>query len=71
MKDEHMAYCSVWETSAGGQQSLNNAKPCSCGFRAREATRRAEALVGVRPLRPLGMSEDDFLRTLGIKPEKL
>lgn len=65
--DLHDANCLVWDWIAG-ERHCNNAKPCTCGLRSRHAGERAEAAAGYRPLRPLGMSEDDWLRTLGIDP---
>src|SRR5260221_44227 len=54
--DEHASHCSVWTWTAS-ERVLNNAKPCTCGFRDREAKLQAQELTRHRPLRPLSMSE--------------
>lgn len=64
---QHDSLCSVWEWREG-ERVVNNTKPCSCGLRTELAQERAEALTRYRPLLPLNMSDDDFLRTLGIDP---
>lgn len=66
MMHEHQSACTVYDW-VSGDRFLNNAKPCSCGFRKQEAEERAR--FQFRALKPLGMSEENFLRTLGIKPE--
>jgi hypothetical protein len=68
--EQHDTNCSAWEWT-NGARILNNGKPCTCGFRTEEAQRRAKALANYRPLKPLRMSDNDFLRTLGIKPGNL
>lgn len=68
MMTEHATYCTVYEWVIG-ERVLNNAKPCSCGFRTQQADLGAKLKATQRPLRPLGMSDADFLRSLGIKPE--
>lgn len=67
MRDGHEAHCSVWDW-VNGDKSLNNAKPCICGFRERVAEEKRRLMARYRPLKSLGMSEDDWLRTLGIDP---
>ncbi len=66
--DAHDSHCSVWDWHYAGDKTLNNSKPCTCGYRAYQERLRRIALSR-RHLRPLGMSDEDFLRTLGIKPE--
>lgn len=66
--DEHKSHCGVWDWTHG-ERTLNNAKPCTCGFREEmEAWRRDERTLREHGVTPLGMSEEDFLRTLRIQP---
>lgn len=67
MLNEHQAGCNVWDW-VNGNKFLNNALPCTCGFREQVAEEKCHLLARNRPLKPLGMSEDDWLRTLGIDP---
>lgn len=64
---EHESHCKVWDWRAG-ERTLNNALPCTCGFRTQAAEEQAQIRRNSRPLKPLGMSEEDWLRTNGIKP---
>ena len=64
----HTPDCRVWDWISG-DRVLNNTKPCTCGVRAQEMAERAAASVGQRALKPLGMSDYEFLRTLRIDPE--
>lgn len=64
----HESHCSVWDWVAG-EKYLNNGRPCTCGFREQVAEEKRLLTMRHRALRPLGMSEDDWLRTLGIVPE--
>lgn len=68
-EDTHNPYCDVWQHMSGGGSRVDNTKKCSCGLRERTEKARQEMLSRTRPLRPLGMPEADWLRTLGIKPE--
>lgn len=64
---DHDSHCLTWEWMHG-ERTVNNSKPCTCGLRTRQAEERATAATRNRPLKPLGMSEGDWLRTLGIRP---
>lgn len=66
-EDGHNQFCSVFGDCKLGEPP-NETRPCTCGYRLRQAKLRIEAAARYRALRPLGMSEEDFLRTLGIKP---
>lgn len=66
--NEHMTHCTVW-TWVAGDKYLNNALGCTCGFREQVAEEQRLLSTRYRPLKSLGMSEDDWLRTLGIDPE--
>lgn len=65
--DYHEPACSTWDWM-NGERTTNNARPCTCGLRAKQAKERDGLLARHRPLKPLGMSDEDFLRTLGISP---
>lgn len=64
----HADSCSVWVWEFG-ERVLNNLKPCTCGARTRAFADAEWARRYYRYTPPLGMSEHDFLKTLGIKPE--
>lgn len=63
----HSPDCTVWVWIGG--EKHRGAKKCSCGASARASQEHSAALSRLRPLRPLGMSDHDFLRTLRIDPE--
>jgi hypothetical protein len=65
----HQDGCKVWDWHTG-VRSLNNALPCTCGFRQRVANAQMEMMKRRRYLYPLKMSDNDFLRVQGIKPEE-
>jgi hypothetical protein len=65
--DGHESHCSVWNWVAG-ERFLNNARPCTCGFREQVAEEKRTLTARNRALKPLGMDEDSWLRTLGIDP---
>lgn len=67
--EDHGTYCDVWVHMSGGGSRVDNTRKCTCGLRARIEGARQEMLTRTRPLKPLGMPEADWLRTLGIKPE--
>lgn len=66
--ESHESHCKVWDWHAG-ERALNNAQPCTCGFRQRVAMAQLEMMRRCRPLQPLKMTDNDFLRVQGIKPE--
>lgn len=66
--NDHQAHCEVWDWT-NQHRTLNNAKTCTCGFREQVAEEQRLLRVRNRALRPLGMPEADWLRTLGIDPE--
>lgn len=67
--NEHEGGCNAWEWTSG-QRMLNNARVCTCGFREQVAREQAEMGVRNRALKPLGMTDYEFLRTLGVDPEE-
>jgi len=67
--NEHQSHCGVWDWKAG-EKTLNNAKPCTCGFREQVAEAQALMRSRNRALRPLNMTDEEFLRSLRIKPEE-
>ena len=64
---EHESSCRVWDW-VSGHKLLNNAMGCTCGFREQVAEEKRLLSKRYRALKPLGMDEDDWLRTLGIDP---
>lgn len=69
MADDHNSFCDVWET-IGGTQRVNNARKCTCGFRDRVTCAQQDMTDRRRHgVRPLGMTDADFLRSNGIKPD--
>lgn len=56
----HDSLCDVFGGSVLKDAKPDETRPCTCGYRKYRAQRR--------PIRPLGMSEEDFLRTLKIEP---
>jgi len=64
---EHLSHCDRWEW-IGGSRALGVSKPCNCGYAEYQEKQHQQARTSNRPLRPLGMSEDDFLRSMGIEP---
>lgn len=65
--DGHAAHCGVWDWSFG-IRTYDVTKMCSCGYRDEQEEKRRQELTRHRPLRPLGMSDEDFLRSMGIEP---
>lgn len=63
----HASDCQVWDWVCG-ERLLNNALPCTCGFRGFVELDKIGRQAQFRATKPLGMSEDDWLRTLGIDP---
>lgn len=68
-EDRHSQFCSVYDGQQQGEPP-NETRPCSCGYRAKKQAREATARGRLRAIRPLGMPESTWLRTLGIKPEE-
>jgi len=68
--DNHDPYCAVYDFFNGGQEKvLNNAKPCTCGYRKQQEQERHTRRVRNRYVPPLHMTDAEFLRTMRIKPE--
>lgn len=67
-QDRHSQFCSVFDGQKP-DEGPNEARACSCGYRVTKARQDALQRTGIRATRPLGMSDADFLRTLGIRPE--
>lgn len=66
-EEEHGFDCEIWEYTFEDWE-VNPVRPCTCGLRRRQAEQRAQVMARYRRLEPLNMSDDDFLRTLRIKP---
>lgn len=66
-EDGHNQFCSVFGDCKLGEPP-NETRKCTCGYRARKAQTKADFWRYARGTRPLGMSEANWLRTLGIKP---
>jgi hypothetical protein len=66
---EHKTYCDVWVTQAGILRQ-DNTRKCNCGEREKWHLEQVKNAARTRALRPLGMSDAEFLRTLRINPEE-
>lgn len=66
---DHKSYCDVWVT-LGGHNRVDNTRKCTCGVREKKAAEKVQELARHRALRPLGMTDAEFLLTLKIQPEE-